>query len=424
MTSKLSRLLTVAATATSIGLLAPVAASADEHAIPGTAGATTLTDVSEPSRPAFYEPPASIPAEPGTVIREEPATYALDPLDLSAALYTSKRVMYASTDREGNDIAVTGIVIAPKSRYVGVSKRPVIAYAPGTQGMADRCAPTRFFSDSFEYEALFIQGLLARGYTVAMTDYQGLGTPGTHTYMNRQVQGQAVLDMARAAQRLPGSGVDASSPVGLVGYSQGGGAAASAAELSSSYAPELKVKGTVAGAVPADLGAVGENLDGGLFAAFGIFATVGLSAGYHIDPDPYLNAKGQETIRQIEGSCVSDLFSFSGLRSSTLTQDGRPLTELMDDEPFRSVLADNRIGERKPSAPVLLSHSVLDDTIPFAVGKQLARDWCAKGTNVRWSPNAAPLHVGGMVPNTAEALPWLSARFAGVPQWSNCWTVR
>ena len=162
--------------------------------------------------------------------------------------------MYSSTDGEGNDIAVTGIVIAPKARYIGVSKRPVVAYAPGTQGMGDRCAPTRFFSDSIEYEGVFIQGLLARGYTVAMTDYQGLGAPGSHTYMNRQVQGQAVLDMARAAQRHPGSGVSAGSPVGIVGYSQGGGAAASAAELASSYAPELAVKGTVAGAVLADLG--------------------------------------------------------------------------------------------------------------------------------------------------------------------------
>lgn len=43
---------------------------------------------------------------------------------------------------------------------------------------------------------------------------------------------------------------------------------------------------------------------------------------------------------------------------------------------------------------------------------------------MRWSPNAAPLHVGGMIPNTTEALPWFEARFAGLPQISNCWAVR
>ena len=61
---------------------------------------------------------------------------------------------------------------------------------------------------------------------------------------------------------------------------------------------------------------------------------------------------------------------------------------------------------------MLLTHSTIDDTIPYSVGKQLDKDWCGKGTNVRWSPNAAPLQVSGMIPNTIEALPWFEARFA------------
>lgn len=44
-------------------------AAADPSAIPGTAGATTVTGVAEPTRPAFYEPPATIPSASGTVIR-------------------------------------------------------------------------------------------------------------------------------------------------------------------------------------------------------------------------------------------------------------------------------------------------------------------------------------------------------------------
>ncbi|GAB4979046.1 hypothetical protein MAHJHV60_47410 [Mycobacterium avium subsp. hominissuis] len=37
------------------------------------------------------------------------------------------------------------------------------------------------------------------------------------------------------------------------GYSQGGGATASAAELAAQYVPELHIVGTYAGAPPADL---------------------------------------------------------------------------------------------------------------------------------------------------------------------------
>ena len=53
----------------------------------------------------------------------------------------------------------------------------------------------------------------------------------------------------------------------------------------------------------------------------------------------------------------------------------------------------------------------------------MARSWCGKGANVHFSTNLAPGHVGGIVPQTAEALPFFEARFAGLPQVSNCWLL-
>lgn len=88
-------------------------ATADPGQVPGTAGAKTMPGVVEPARPAFYGPPASIPATPGTIIRSEPASYLLDPLGLSTGIATATKVMYASKDRLGRPIAVTGIVIVP-----------------------------------------------------------------------------------------------------------------------------------------------------------------------------------------------------------------------------------------------------------------------------------------------------------------------
>jgi alpha-beta hydrolase superfamily lysophospholipase len=95
--------------------------------------------------------------------------------------------------------------------------------------------------------------MVARGFAIVMTDYQGLGTPGLHTYVNRVAQGNAMLDAARAAKKLTGTSLKPDGPLAFWGYSQGGGAAASAAELASRYAPELKVVGTYAGAPHADL---------------------------------------------------------------------------------------------------------------------------------------------------------------------------
>jgi pimeloyl-ACP methyl ester carboxylesterase len=387
----------------------------------GTTSAAAV--VPEPPRPAFYEAPATLPAANGAVIRSEKVDFLLDPLDATSLVRDANRVLYRTTNRAGEAIAVSGTVLVPRSRWIGVGSRPVIGYAPGTQGMADRCAPSRLFSEGIEYEGIGIEGLLLRGYAVAMPDYEGLGTAGIHTYMDRVSQGRATLDVVRAAQRLSGTGLGAASPVGIMGYSQGGGAAAAAAELAASYAPELKVRGAVVGAVPADLAQVASTLDGGLYSAFAFFALRGLSASYDLDLSPYLNDRGRAVSDQVEQQCVFDLLDHAFVKSSTLSVDGQPMSALMSREPFRSVVAEQRIGTIRPAFPVLVTHSTLDDVIPYAVGRQMARSWCGTGANVRFSPNVAPLHVGGIVPQTVEALPFFEARFAGLPQVSNCWLL-
>ncbi|WP_019145120.1 lipase family protein [Aeromicrobium massiliense] len=373
--------------------------------------------------PSFYQAPDSLPAGDGTVIRTEAIRYLLDPAGVSDVAYTSKRMLYTSRDRTGERHAISGSVIVPKAAWKGPGTRPVIGYAVGTQGVGDTCAPSRQFSEGIEYEGLFMAGLLKRGYALAVTDYEGLGTAGAHTYMDRVSQGQAVLDAVRAAQRQDWTGLSASSPVGIYGYSQGGGAAASAAELAGSYAPELKVKGTVAGAVPADLSVLPGVLDGSLYAEFLWFAVSGLTDSYDIDLNPYLNARGQQFLADASNDCVFDLFNASFKQSKDFTVDGSTLGDLIAREPFRTMIDDQRIGRIKPSAPVLLTHSVLDDVIPYRTGRQLAVDWCARGANVRLSTNASPLHVGGILNNATEVYGFLEARLAGKPAPSSCWRL-
>lgn len=372
-------------------------------------------------RPAFYEAPAEMPAEDGAVIRSEPLAHLLDPAQVQPV--TSTRILYRSTDRTGEPHAVSGSVIVPDAPWSGPGKRPVIGYGVGTQGVGDRCAPSRQFSEGFEYEGLVMAGLLARGYAIAMTDYEGLGTAGMHTYMDRVSQGRAVLDAVRAAQRLPGTGLDGTHPVGLYGYSQGGAAAASAAELAASYAPDLDVRGTVAGAVPADLTELPAALDGGLWAEFAWFAIAGLSASYDVDITGELNEAGREVYDEISDDCVFDLANTAFTSSGDYTADGGTLADLIQREPFSTMVEDQRIGLGVPSAPVLLTHSLADDIIPYRVGRQLARDWCDRGARVRLSTNALPTHLGGMLDNATQVYGFFEARFAGLRAPSSCWRL-
>jgi len=373
--------------------------------------------------PAFYDPPSPLPpGDRGDVIRNEPADFFLDPLKLTRAPAHVQRIMYRSTDTHGEPMAVTGTVLTPTVPWIGHGERPIVGYAPGTQGVGDQCAPSVAAAAGMEYEGPFISGLLLRGYAVVLTDYQGLGTPGDHTYTNRLAQGHAVLDSIRAAQRLPEADLPDAGPVATAGYSQGGGASAAAGELAGSYAPELDLKGVYAGAVPAELGAVAKNLDGAYAAGFMGYALAGLGAAYpELNIREVLNDKGERLLDEVRRQCtVEVIVAHAFTRSADLTADGRPLTEYLDEEPFASVVAEQRIGATAPEVPTLVVHSALDDIVPYPQGRQMARDWCSGGARVQFSTSVVPSHVGGAIRAFPEAFAWLEGRFAGLPAPDNC----
>lgn len=374
----------------------------------------------------FYRPPATLPAANGTPVRSESADFFLDPIKLIRPNATATRIMYKSTDVHNQPMAVTGTVLVPKKAWSGTGPRPVIGYAVGTQGVADKCAPSRQMGVGQEYEGPVMSALLDAGYALSITDYEGLVTPGKHTYMGRVSQGHAVIDSVRAAQQLGVEGIDAKNPVAFVGYSQGGGASASAAELAADYAPSLNLKGAYAGAVPADLVDVAKNLDRGLYTTFLMYAASGLGAtDAALDPSAYLNAQGMKELEGAEGDCtLQALGKHAFLNTADLTKSGESLESVLDDGELKAVVDDQKIGNgRKPSVPVLLSHSLLDDVIPYKSGRNLAKRWCDQGTNVSWDATAGPTHIGGYVAALPATMFFLKQRFAGNSQLSSCWRI-
>jgi pimeloyl-ACP methyl ester carboxylesterase len=272
-----------------------------------------------------------------------------------------------------------------------------------------------------EYESVFISGLLARGFNVVVPDYQGLGIDGIHTYMSREVQGRVVLDSLRAAQQLDHSDIPADGPTAVAGYSQGGGAAASAAEIYHEYAPELDVKGAVCGAVPADFPLVARVLDGSPYFAFLGYALVGLASDYEIDLRPLLNEKGLRVADALTNQCMFEsLRRYAFTRSTTLTADGRSIGAMLRAEPFASLVEEQKLGNgRYPRIEALISHSRLDDVVPFECGRGLAERWAGYGGRVRLSVNRAPTHAAAALTSYGVAFAFLNGRFAGRPMRAN-----
>ncbi len=394
----------------------------------------------------FYTPPNPLPdVSPGDLIRTEPSRLVLEPSgQLGHIMANGTRIMYRSTDGRGNPNVVTGTYFEPWNDWPGQGPRPLIVYGPGTQGQGDQCAPSRQFNQGihwspyldfmFNYEELFVATLVARGFAIVMTDYEGLGTIGvTHTYVNRLSQGHAMLDAARAARLLPDTSLTPVGPTAFWGYSQGGGAAASAAELASSYAPDVNVVGTFAGAPPADLIDLIPYADGS--ALVGVIGYA-LNSVFQTYPEAepkirsVLTPRGQDFVDKTRDQCVGESltkFMFRHLQPYF----NQPISELLHDPQFRGIFELQKLGTLKPNAPVLLNSNRYDPLVPYAPVVQLARDWCAKGSDIEMRTNEQPPFLNKAVVNHAlpmlvdgePAMQWLADRFNGVPTAPNCGQV-
>src|SRR5690606_20939429 len=129
----------------------------------------------------------------------------------------------------------------------------------------------------------------------------------------------------------------ASDPIGFHGYSQGGGAAASAAELASTYAPELTVKGRYAGAPPADLSKVIDHIDGTSIAAGIGYAVNGMYDRYpevRSILNKNLSAHGKHVLKTISTQCLENsVMSFGLMHTSSWTKSGEPLSRIINRNP-------------------------------------------------------------------------------------------
>jgi hypothetical protein len=236
-------------------------------------------------------------AKPGHVLRIYPQ---IGGASSNAKAY---RILYRSTGSGGEPIAVSGTVIFP----AGPAPREgcnIIACAHYTTGVAQRCAPTLLPDLSDTIAGL--DDMLAHGYVVVATDYEGLGVPGVHPYLVGVSEAHVVLDSVRAARELPAT--QATNRFAVWGHSQGGHAALFTGELAGQYAPELKLVG-VAAAAPAtylvdlfkaDRGTIGGN-------SLTAMALLSWSQVYRLPLDGVLGANAVAPFELVASSCIQSI---------------------------------------------------------------------------------------------------------------------
>ncbi|MBJ7332086.1 MAG: hypothetical protein JHC95_19465 [Solirubrobacteraceae bacterium] len=359
---------------------------------------------------SFYDPPDPLPAgAPGDVIRSERVVRTPFPG------VRVQRILYRSTKATGGSTAVSGMVLTPSRSRRGA---PLVGISPGFPGMADKCAPSRTIPTGTSVEDLLIAPLLERGYTVAVTDYQGLGTPGEHEYVVGASEAHAVLDVIRAARRLPGTKVAPDGPVAVSGYSQGGHGAMFTAELQPSYAPDVKLAGVAAGGLPGDFEALADFMDGAWFAPLLPSVAIAYDAAYpELDMDSLLTPRGRRVVDHIRRGCIVDILTGPGIFEKSASFTTR---DLLKDPAWLARLRENRAGMRKPATPLFLYHSRADQGLPFAQALATRERYCALGTTVLWRELHFTEHALGFVSGVPHVVNWLDARLRGEPAPTNC----
>lgn len=393
---------------------ASTASSEPRQATPASASAPLPPD-------DFYVPPSPLPeGKPGDVIRSrtvQPGT------PTPRALADTWQVMYRSTDALGKPQAVTATVMVPKGGTP--ASRPVVGWGPGTQGPAFRCTPSRMIAKGALYEQWVINAMLRAGYAVAVPDYEGYRPGPKTTYMVGKSLGPALIDAVRAAQRLPATGLAADAPVVFRGYSQGGGAALWAGEFQPDYAPELNLKGIVAGGVPGNLMEVALPLNGRPGSGFLFYALIGLDNAYpELKFGDVLNDAGRAMVADLgTGGCALEMINKYGNKPLSAYVTRSPLV----DAPWVARYTENTLGSGpKIKVPVFQYHATQDALVEPDQADALHKQYCAQGVPLTWKtydttghPPVAD-HLWPIQAANAEAMTYLADRFAGRPATPDC----
>lgn len=359
--------------------------------------------------PDFYDSPDGLEAfAAGELIRAEPMhAYVAPGVRLRARAW---RILYRSTGAVGEPRAVSGTVLLPAGSRTRATM-PLVAYAIGTHGIGDDAAPSRLLSTGRDWEAGLMALILARGYAAVVSDYQGLGTDGDHAYMVGRALGCNVLDSIRAARQLAPTELPEDGPAGIMGYSEGGTAAAWAAQLHSSYAPELELVGVAAGAAAADVELAGPTLDGSFFSFFVAYGAIGYAAAYpDLEFEPHLVGRGRDVVAALRRSNILQA-AIRGPRFARVDRLTDP--NVLELPQWRARLRENRLGTMAPAVPVLLHHARNDQIVAFEQSEQLLEDWRALGVESSLHITRGGFdHISGAVAGGPVALDWLRKQFA------------
>jgi len=367
------------------------------------------TDLSQAQLDPFYMTPDPLLGEPGTLLR-------IEPLDVDVPGGSGFRMLYVSERPDGERAVSGGMVFIPNTPAVS-SGRPVVAWAHGTLGQGDACAPSRSRNPLGDTAGWLAQ-MMSAGWVVTATDYTGLGTQGPNLYLVGEAEVRDVVNSVRAIRQVPEA--QAGDSYVVWGHSQGGHSSLWAGHLAPAIAPELNLLGVAAAAPAAELSLImqeqWQSVVGWVIGPEVIRSWPSYDA--NLRPDAIVSARGQDLTASLAEECVT-MAALDGQAQQALGFDYfsvNPITV-----PTWRAAAEEQTPPPMPSnVPVFIGQSVTDAVVLGWPNGQLQNAWCAAGSTLEtmWVYNVA--HQGTAVVIGPDVVRWIADRFAGVPAKRTC----
>jgi len=363
----------------------------------------------------FYRWEAPLPGRAGAMLREEvqPAQPEID------AASSARRILYVSSDARWRSglLPVSGTLYLPAGTPPA-GGWPLVAWAHGTLGVADVCAPS--WAMHKPRDATYINRWLKAGFAVVATDYQGLGGPGPHPYLVWEAEGRSVLDAVRAAlASRPGQIANA---VIVTGQSQGSGAALGTANIARDYAPDVNLLGAVATGVVTAFPDSPYKAPAGASAGGGAphYTILGMVGGGLRDDAPavdqLVSERGRPLLDEARRACSPEVSALA--RKLSVDMQGAFAVPLDTLAAYR--LPVTEMKSVRMAMPLLLGTGLADRVIPPQYQFGAVAALCAAGNAVTWKQYGGIGHNGSVNAAFDDALAFARARLAGQAVPGNC----
>ncbi|MDJ0393878.1 alpha/beta fold hydrolase [Rhodococcus sp. G-MC3] len=361
--------------------------------------------------------PQSAPAAPvgnerGSILSQ----VAMGHTDLAVRLLgaSATRVVYRSTAGDGDTgTEVSGVIFTPKGE-APLGGWPIVSVGHGTTGVTDECAPSLY--PNLLGTIGVVAPFLERGMVVAVTDYQGIGTPGDHPYLDPDAAAYNIVDAVRAARAVvPAAG----NRWAGIGNSQGGHAVWAAAEHAD-YTDGLELVGAAALSPVLDLSPMFDS--GRTLTLPQMLLTPFLMDGLRyrqpeIEDSDYI--RGALDVDKRALTACTDLLGIQKAEAGTRLSPGDAVPST---EASRLAMVDwlqsVALPRRPSTVPLMAVFGELDQLVDPKWTQDASGRACSMGDVVELRNEPGQGHSDQAA--VADGVTWVSDRFAGLPPPNTC----